>query len=92
MLFLTITGILGYFFGWLLKSSLFAKKRGVGWIGALASFGLSFFVTVLGFSMYAEIELGASAQPVWVGQAAGYFSAGLLFGIKRRKSLEEKEG
>lgn len=88
MLQLALGAILGYILGAFLKVSIYSKKSGLGFFGAFTFSAISFIFFVISLAIYAEVELGATRQPIWVGQTSLFISCGLFYGIKRRKKLE----
>lgn len=85
MLQLIIASIAGYIAGSIFRGMFFQKNNGTGWPLALVFALAGWFMAAIGLSIYAEIYLGASRPPLWVGGTALFFSGGIFYGIKRHK-------
>jgi hypothetical protein len=84
MVQMIIAAVVGYFFGSLLRTTAFSDRGGAGWGVSLGIAIASWLVAVLGLTIFAQTQLGATGQPVWVGSTSLFFAGGLFYGVKRK--------
>lgn len=78
-------GLIGYGLGWLSRNTLFSTKQGAGMVASLLMSGFVWIASVLAVTIYAELELGITGAPSWIGSCSTILALSFFFGVLRRK-------
>ena len=83
MLMSILAAVLGYGFGFLLRTVVFSERGGVSLAGALGLALLSWPITAVGLVAITQALLGPVGVLPWIGGATVFFAGGLFLGVKR---------